>query len=324
MSKFTKLAGIVSLAAMLTACGGGSGDGTPSNVPSEDILPPDLSSEFIPFEEQSIIDKIKSLITGAPSSPQREIDYNVSLGHMIGEVFGDNLILRNSRVEQLKTMAENAITFRNLLCTDLTTRNTEKVLTLKSGKESCINAANTLKSGSVISIDENGDTKTITFKDVLFGSNVDFNLKDQYLINGTIKYISNAAKDSYVIDKLTYQRIGEGNTSKEYLDIKEYTYLLEKGVAEKILTAKGKISGQPYLADFNYAFDYQTTTPFKMAKGLLSFNHFPQAGGTLRLIDRYFQVIEVKQTKDNSSKATVAFNYNDVGELNWSEITGKK
>ena len=323
MSKFTKLAGIVSLAAMLTACGGGSGDDTPSNVPKEDIIPSDLSSEFIPFEDQSIIDKIKALITGSPSSPQRDIDYNVALGHMIGEVFGDNLILRDSRIEKLKTMAEHAITFRNHICTDLATRNTEKVLTLKSGKDSCVNAANTLKSGSVISIDENGDTKTITFKDVLFGSNVDFKLKDQYLVNGTIKYISNAAKDSYVIDKLSYQRL-KGGTSQEYLDISDYTYLLEKGVAEQILTAKGKISGQPSLANFNYKFDYETTSPFKMAKGLLTFNHFPQAGGNLRLIDRYFQVIEVKQTKDKNTKATVAFNGSDVGELAWSEITGKK
>ena len=294
MKKPISLFGFAVVSGLLSACGGASGSDsdraavtTPPNVPKESISP-ELSKEFIPFENQKILDKIRDKISGNSSN---DTDYNVALGHMIGVVLDK-----------------------------------------------------TYRKGSSITQTVNGDTTTLTFTNVRYGSNVDFNLKDDYLISGTI--VHRKSKDAlgqsefYQIDQLEFQRIAEtdqagasgtgfNSKSKEYLQVRNYRYSLvddygreSKGI--RTLSSRGTIIGQPALADYRYSFDFDTTTPFKMDETVLNNYKHLSKEGVLKITDRYDQVIEVKQKQPESLKATVYFNGSEIDDLFWSTIIGDK
>src|SRR5690606_707171 len=172
----------------------------------------------------------------------------------------------------------------------------------------------------------------------------DFNLKDDYLISGTIVHRkskdASGASESYQIDQLEFQRVAEtaqagasgvefNSKSKEYLQVRNYNYSLvddhgsgSNGI--RTLSSRGTIIGQPDLADYRYSFDFNTTTPFKMDETVLNnYKHLPKEG-VLKITDRYDQVIEVKQNQPESLKAIVYFNGSEIDDLFWSTIIGDK
>ncbi|ENW24133.1 hypothetical protein F925_01825 [Acinetobacter lwoffii NCTC 5866 = CIP 64.10 = NIPH 512] len=347
MKKPISLFGFAVVSGLLSACGGASGSDsdraavtTPPNVPKESISP-ELSKEFIPFENQKILDKIRDKISGNSSN---DTDYNVALGHMIGEVFGDYPYGRTGRIIKIYNLGINSIKYPNLICSEVNTNGAVKTLKLKDNKDNCVVLDKTYRKGSSITQTVNGDTTTLTFTNVRYGSNVDFNLKDDYLISGTI--VHRKSKDAlgqsefYQIDQLEFQRIAEtdqagasgaefNSKSKEYLQVRNYRYSLvddygreSKGI--RTLSSRGTIIGQPALADYRYSFDFDTTTPFKMDETVLNnYKHLPKEG-VLKITDRYDQVIEVKQNQPESLKATVYFNGSEIDDLFWSTIIGDK
>ncbi|MGE8557893.1 MULTISPECIES: hypothetical protein [unclassified Acinetobacter] len=348
MKKNTTLFGVAFISGLLSACGGGgsgSDSGSPSvstppNVPNETISP-ELSDEFVPFENQSILDKIKDSITGNTSN---DTDYNSALGHMIGEAFADYPYGRTARIVQIYNLGINSIKYPNVLCAEVSTTNAVKTLKLKDDKDNCVILDKTYRKGSTITQSVNGDTTTLTFTNVRYGSNVDFNLKDDYLISGSIVYSKSKTpsgeSETYKIDQLEFQRIAEEQTapaggetfnpsSKEYLQVRNYSYSLVDDYGSgsngtRTLTSKGLIIGQPYLADFRYSFNFDTTTPFKMQETVLdNYKHLPTEG-TLKITDSYNQVVEVKQNQPESLKATVYFNGTEITDLLWSTIIGDK
>ncbi len=345
MKKNSGLIGVALLTGFLTACGGGGGsdkatETTPPNVPSGTISP-ELSEEFVPFEDQNIIDKIKDLISGETSNGT---DYNVALGHMIGEVFADYPVGRTGRIVQIYNLGNNSIKYPNLLCSEVKTAGNIQTLTLKADRENCIVLDKTYRKGSVITRSVSGDNTTLTFSNVRYGSNLDFSLTDDYLISGSITYTSTqspAGKSvSYFVDKLEFQRIAErqdapaGSTaydalSKEYLQVRNYVYSLvddygsgSNGV--RTLSSAGMVIGQPYMAGFRYSFNFNTTAPFKMNETLLNaYKHLPSEG-TLQITDGFKQKIEVKQTTPGALSATVYLNGKELSTLPWSTIIGSK
>lgn len=187
MKKQISLLGLALSSTLLVACGGGGSSDdatitTPPNVPNETISP-ELSEEFVPFEDQSILDKIHDKITGDRSN---ETDYNVALGHMVGEVFADYPYGRTGRLVQIYNLGLNSIKFPNRLCAEVITNGSVKTLSLKQDKENCIILDKTYRQGSSITQTVNDDTTTLKFTNVRYGSNVDFSLKDDYLISGSI------------------------------------------------------------------------------------------------------------------------------------------
>ena len=347
MKKKTTLFGIAFISGLLSACGGGGGSSdspssvtTPPNVPNDSISP-ELSDEFVPFKDQPVLDKIRDTINGNTSN---DTDYNVALGHMIGESFGDYPYGRTARLVQIYNLGINSIKYPNVLCAEVTKTDAVKTLKLKDNKDNCVILDKTYRKGSSITQTVNGDTTTLTFNNVRYGSNVDFNLKDDYLISGTIIHSktkdASGASETYKIDQLEFQRVAENTTapasgagfnedSKEYLQVLNYSYSLTDDYGNgsngsRTLKSQGTIIGQPYLADFRYKFDFNTTTPFKMDETVLNnYEHLP-VEGTLKITDHYNQVIEVKQNQPKSLKATVYFNGSEIVDLLWSTIIGDK
>lgn len=274
-------------------------------------------------------------------STSNDTDYNVALGHMIGESFGEYPYGRTARLVKIYNLGINTIKYPNLLCAEVTTTNAVKMLKLKENKDNCIILDKTYRKGSSITQTVNGDTTTLTFNKVRYGSNVDFNLKDDYLISGSIVHTKvhnlSGASETYKIDQLEFQRVAENTTapisgagfnenSKEYLQVFNYVYSLvdEYSNGSRTLKSEGTIIGQPYLADFRYKFDFNTTGPFKMEEtGLNHYEHLPSEG-VLEITDSYNQVIEVKQNQPKSLKATVYFNGSEIADLLWSTIIGDK
>ena len=347
MKKQISIFGLALVSGLMSACGGGEGSSsdsptvtTPPNVPKESISP-ELSEEFVPFEDQDIVKKIRDKISGNTSN---DTDYNVALGHMIGEVFADYPYGRTARIIKIYNLGINSIKYPNLICSEVNTTGSVKTLKLKTDKDNCIILDKTYRKGSNITQTVNGDTTTLSFSNVRYGSNVDFNLKDDYLISGTIvhrKTKNNMGQsESYQIDQLEFQRIAEtgqagtsgiafDTKSKEYLQVRNYNYSLVDDYGSgsngiRTLTSRGTIIGQPDLADYRYSFKFNTTTPFKMDETLLNnYKHLPKEG-VLRIDDSYDQVIEVKQNQPESLKATVYFNGSEIDDLLWSTIIGDK
>lgn len=172
----------------MSACGGGGSSSdsptvtTPPNVPKESISS-ELSEEFVLLEDQDIVDKIRDKISGNTSN---DTDYNVALGHTIGEVFADYPYGRTARIIKIYNLGINSIKYPNLICSEVNTTGSVKTLKLKTDRENCIILDKTYRKGSNITQTVNGDTTTLSFSKVRYGSNVDFNLKDDYLISGTI------------------------------------------------------------------------------------------------------------------------------------------
>src|SRR5690606_19118980 len=188
MRQKTTLVGVAFISGLLSACGGGGGSSdspssvtTPPNVPNDSISP-ELSDEFVPFKDQPVLDKIRDKISGNTSN---DTDYNVALGHMIAEVFADYPYGRTGRIVKIYNLGINSIKYPNALCSEVNTAASVKTLTLKDNKENCVVLDKTYRKGSSITQRVNGDTTTLTFTNVRYGSNVDFNLKDDYLISGT-------------------------------------------------------------------------------------------------------------------------------------------
>ena len=346
MKKQISFFGLVLVSGLLTACGGSGGSSdnptvtTPPNVPEESISP-ELSEEFIPFEGRDIIDKIRDKINNSTSN---DTDYNVALGHMIGEVFADYPYGRTGRIIKIYNLGVNSIKYPNLICSEVNTNGAVKTFKLKTDKNNCIVLDKTYRKDSTITQTVNGDTTTLTFSNVRYGSNVDFNLKDDYLISGTIVHTKSknnlGALESYKIDRLEFQRVAEDKNagksgaeydelSNEYLLVRNYNYSLVDDYGSgsngiRTLTSSGSIIGQPNLADYRYSFDFNTTTPFKMDETVLNnYKHLPKEG-VLKITDIYDQVIEVKQNQPESLKATVYFNGSELDDLLWSTIIGNK
>ncbi|QIO05157.1 hypothetical protein [Acinetobacter shaoyimingii] len=335
MAMFTVL-----LTSGLVACGGGSDGGSdntddlPENLP--EAISPELSEDFIPFENTDLLTSLKDLFNGTVSG---STNYNRALGHMIGEVFADYPIARTGRLVQLYNMGDKIFTWKNITCSSLTESTDSQTLTVN---KNCVMLDKTFKSGSQITKTVTGDTTTITFTGVRYGSNVDFSLKDEYLVSGSIQkivqQIGSIKIEQYKIGNLTYQRVvengngGEGETfstnSKEYLQAKNYDYQLKTEDNVRTLTTNGTIIGQPLNATFRYKFTYQTDVlnPFKMNKLGLIYHHLPNAGGVLNIEDQYNvdNTIIVKQLTDQSLNASIEFKGEKVGDLLWSTIIGSK
>lgn len=112
MKKQISIFGLALVSGLMSACGGGGGSSsdsptvtTPPNVPTESISP-ELSEEFVPFEDQDIVKKIRDKISGNTSN---DTDYNVALGHMIGEVFADYPYGRTARIIKIYNLGINSI-----------------------------------------------------------------------------------------------------------------------------------------------------------------------------------------------------------------------
>src|SRR5690606_41431107 len=104
MKKPIFIFGLALVSGLMSACGGGGGNSsdsptvtTPPNVPKESISP-ELSEEFVRFEDQDIVDKIRDKISGKTSN---DTDYKVALGHMSGEVFADYHYGRTARITKI-------------------------------------------------------------------------------------------------------------------------------------------------------------------------------------------------------------------------------
>lgn len=326
MNNYTKLLGIACISTALVACGGGSSGGIdkPNDVPNETApAPTDLSDNFVPFKPISLSDQFNKLFKRDLSQSQADIDYNKALGHMIGEVFGDYPYLRTARVVKIYDMAKTSVTLGNLFCADVVTVNNTKTLTLKANKDTCIVGGNTLNKGSEISVTTDGDLTTVKLKNVLFGSNVDFNLKAKYLVDGEIQHLDSVAKESFTIPKLEYQVL-ENAVSKEYLQVKDYKYVLEHGSEKRELTTQGLVLGQPKDTNFTYYFSYRTVKALEMPKTLLGYKHFPNAGGSIEIMDSYTNAIEIKQMENQATSANLYVNGKEAGTLSWTDILGNK
>ncbi|ANF81555.1 hypothetical protein A3K93_04685 [Acinetobacter sp. NCu2D-2] len=355
MDKKTKLFGMTALTLLLAACGGGGGSGgnsnvyVPPNVP--DPISPEVPSDLVPFEEEGIIEKIKALLSGESNSSKLANDYNEALAHMIGEVFADYPIGRTGRVVQIYNVGVNSIKYPNLLCADITTSGNTKTLTLKEHKDSCIILDKTLKAGSKIIQTTNGDTTTVQFINVRYGSNVDFNLKDQYLIDGSLKLTSSKSSmgktKKFETSNLSFQRVTPtasapstaddvySATSREYLKLVNYEYKLEDDFGNgpngtRKLSTKGTVIGQPFGADFRYTFDFDTGfTPFIMDEiSLDNYHHLPREGSVAITHKKGLfssnLITKVTQESDRSLKAAVYLKNEKVADILWSTIVGEK
>src|SRR5690606_39457408 len=109
-----------------------------------------------------------------------------ALSPMMGEVFVAYPYWRNSRIIKIYIVGINSIKYPNLIWSEVNTTGSVKTLKLKTDKDNCIILDKTYRKGSNITQTVNGDTTTLSFSNVRYGSNVDFNLKDDYLISGTI------------------------------------------------------------------------------------------------------------------------------------------
>ena len=74
------------------------------------------------------MDKIRDKISGDSSN---DTDYNVALGHMIGEVFADYPYGRTARIIKIYNLGINSIKYPNLICSEVNTNGAVKTLKLK-------------------------------------------------------------------------------------------------------------------------------------------------------------------------------------------------
>ena len=169
-------------------------------------FPPELSEDFVPFERADLADSIRELFTGQTSN---DVNYNKALGQMIGEVFGDYPYGRTGRLIQIYNMGVKSIQYPNLLCSSVNDGVGTKTLTLKS--KNCVILDKTFRNNSKITQITNGNSTTLEFTDVRYGSNVDFNLKDEYLISGRIEKIETEqdgiTTTQFKIKNLEFQRV---------------------------------------------------------------------------------------------------------------------
>lgn len=331
MKTLNKVVLTISISSFLMACGGGSdsGDNIPINVPGK-IIPPGLTQDFIPFEGPSILEKINDFLSGKTEHSDNE-KYNVALGHMIAEAFADYPLARTGKVVDLYNLGSNNAKLNlNATCSNISKTGNSFVMTLNEGKENCVRGENIFKKGSKIELIEDTDSSTIHFSNVHYVSNVDGSLKDEYLVNGSLKRVKKSYSNydllDYIVDqKLEFQRISPSNTastpvSLEYIQLSKYKYSEEVSDSSKKLSTTGRIIGQPYKADFSYDFDFETTQTFEIEK----LNHLPNVGKLVIYdIFRRYQ-FGIEQTTPKSLTATVSFQGNNIKPLLWSEIISKK
>ncbi|MBU3845522.1 MAG: hypothetical protein H9855_00815 [Candidatus Acinetobacter avistercoris] len=330
MNIYTKLVSVACISGLLTACGGGSGGGDqiPDNVPGK-IIPPGLTEDFVPFEGKSVLEKIKDFLSGNTESSVNE-KYNQALGQMVAEAFADYPLARTGKVVDLYNLGVNNAKYNlNAICSTITKVGNTSTMVLRDGQKNCIRGENTFRAGSKIEVTEDGSITTVTFTNVRYGSNIDFNLKDEYLVNGTLKRsslkLTNYDLNDYEVpNKLEFQRItpsqsGEAK-SLEYIQLSNYKYSEEVSDSIKTMKTRGKIIGQPYNQDFSYDFDFETLTPFEVSR----FNHLPNSGELIiyDIFRRYS--FGIKQTQPRSLNATVTFQGNEIKPLLWSQIVSKK
>lgn len=335
MNIYTKLFSIACVSGLLTACGGGGGEvnKAPDNVPGI-LIPPGLTEDFVPFEGKSVLEKIKDFLSGNTESSVNE-KYNQALGQMIAEVFADYPIARTGKVVDLFNLGDNNTKFNlNPLCSTITKLGNTTTMVLKDGQKNCIRGENTFRAGSKIEVTEDGSTKTITFTNVRYGSNVDFSLKDEYLVNGTLKR-TNLNLTNYVLyeyevpKKLEFQRITPSQSSEakslEYIQLSNYKYTEELSNNIKTMKSTGRIIGQPYKQDFSYDFEFETPIPFEVNTSILPiFAHLPEKG-ELNIFDIHRSYkFGIKQTTPKALNATVKFQDSEIKALPWSEIISKK
>lgn len=324
MSKLAKLAGVASIAALLSACGGGSD--SKLDTPNDNYIKPgDVSSTFIPFKDKDFLTKLKETLGFSESLNVMDDRFNQALGHMIGETLGDGPITRTGRVIELTDQGTSAFTiFRNLICTELTKSGTTQTIKLKSGNDSCATSFGkevvTFKGGS-ISLTETLSSTTVEFNNALYTPWTD--TSKLYLVTGKIvkdTVGSNGAIYS-VKDPLKFQIVDKNNpsTTLEYMGLQDYEYRFFDEQLQSV-SSKGTIVGQPKDANFSYAFNFSVTHPFEKE----SWRIYPKAGGKLEIIDEYNQKIVVEQTKDYSSSASVRFNSGVPTNVSWSDIVKKK
>ncbi|WP_347455652.1 hypothetical protein [Acinetobacter thermotolerans] len=349
-----KMSGIALLAGLLTACGGGSGsssESASSNLPENlpDAISPELPDDFVPFTDETILDKIKNAITGQDGTSELANNYNEALAHMVGEIFADYPLGRTGRALQVYNLGVNSIKIGNLTCAEVNTNGNTKTLTLKPNKETCIVLDKTFVAGSKITQTVNSDTTTVTFDNVRYGHNLDFSLKDQYLISGSIRYTSSKSslgkERKYDISNLSFQRVKTDSNkltevdvynadSREYLQLKDYSFSLVDDFGSgsngtRTLHSKGTVIGQPLDAKFRYTFSFDTgSTPFIMNEiSLNNYHHLPEQGSVnithkKGLFDNEL-ITKIRQDEPRSLKAGVYLGNTKVDDILWSSIIGK-
>lgn len=342
MNIYTKLFTTAFISGLLTACGGGGGGGgansTPDNVPGK-IIPPGLTDDFVPFENTSVLEKINAFLTGNNDQSINQ-KYNLALSQMIGEAFADYPLARTGKVVDLYNLGVNNAKFNlNALCSTITKVGNTSTMVLKEGQENCIRGGNTFRAGSKIEVTEEGSSTTVTFTNVRYGSNIDFNLKDEYIVSGTlkrseVKLTSYSLIDYEIANKLEFQRITPSDSgpakSLEYIKLTDYKYSEEVTDSLKKLKTKGKIVGQPYNQDFSYDFDFETTTPFEVSKltiipSLIELSYHLPDNGEIMIYDIFRRYsFGIKQTQPRSVNATVTYQGKEIKPILWSEIISKK
>ena len=324
MSNFSKFVGVVGVATLLTACGGGGGSlDVPDNVPKNAIKPDQLSASYIPLTD----DSKKSAI---------EKEYDRTISHAIGEALGEAPIGRTAKAVELFEDGQNYFSlFRNIFCTTVVEQGTKKTLTLKSGNDSCSTTGALVvkfKGGSV-ELTENTTSTVIEFKNAHYTPWVD--LDGDYFVNGKIEKITSENPKSVtykVVSPLSFHIVEKDNPSNslEYFNLSKYTHNVTEGDV-KTMSSEGIIVGQAPNSKYVYEFTLSTPEKFNFAKRLLglTYFHFPQAGGYISLKDVYSQETRVKQTIDGSElfdldrySAEISFKglRENKSTLNWSQI----
>lgn len=350
MKKIFKLSALTALTILVSACGGGGGSDsngnyvyTPPNLPPETISPEELT-DFIPFDG-SIFDAIKSLLGLTDDSEATKIkdNYDAALSHVIGEGFGNQPLLRKARFFQIYNMGLNSIKYPNLLCSETKTVGSVTTLSLKENRDSCIILDKSFKKDSSIIQTVKGNTTTIEFNKVRYGSNTDLSIKDIYLVSGSIKYTKNTNYEEYDILKLEFQRVSSdsrltkpdevkdketASDSIEYLQYSQFKHSVTDST-KRYLNTSGTVIGQPYKADFHYNFKLTTSPNFEMnARAIGGYEHFPSAG-KLTITHKYglFGSRSVDTTitasETNKTNAAVSFNNSVPKNLAWTTILDK-
>lgn len=351
-----KVSGVALLSTLLVACGGGGSGSSSKSSPTSDLpenlpeaISPELPDDFVPFTDPNILEKIKEALTGQAGSSELANAYNEALAHMVGEIFADYPLGRTARAVQIYNLGVNSIKIGNLTCAEVTTSGNTKTLTLKSNKETCIVLDKTFVAGSKITQTTNGDTTTVSFENVRYGHNLDFSLKDQYLISGSIQFTSSKSdfdkERKYNISNLSFQRVKtasnkliEGDVynaeSREYLQLKDYSFSLVDDFGSdshgiRTLNSKGTVIGQPLDATFRYTFSFDTgSTPFIMKETVANnYHHLPEQGSVSITHQKGLfnsqLITRISQDSPQSLKAGVYLANEKVDDILWSNIIGK-
>lgn len=349
-----KVSGVALLSTLLIACGGGGSSSSktpaanlPENLP--EAISPEIPDDFVPFTEYDLLDKIKDKLTGQEGTSELAHNYNEALAHMVGEIFADYPLGRTGRAVQIYNLGVNSIKIGNLTCAEVTTNGNTKTLTLKPNKATCIVLDKTFLAGSKITQINDGNTTTVSFDNVRYGHNLDFSLKDQYLISGSIQYTSSKSdagqERNYDISNLSFQRVKtdsnklpEGDVynaeSREYLQLKDYSFSLVDDFGSdshgiRTLNSKGTVIGQPLDATFRYTFSFDTgSTPFIMKETVANnYHHLPEQGSVSITHQKGLfnsqLITKISQDSPQSLKAGVYLANEKVDDILWSNIIGK-